>query len=263
MFVSGYEYAELAKWSFCPRYPVRFSPKEFQPGDLVFVNLDYFPQFLDTLRKQPPANRVRVITQNSDKSFTDQHMEALEPYVTKVYAINATVQLSNTRYSGKLCKIPIGFRDHKSSSHESIMNVAEMMLPKIYWAYMNFAIHTNKNERTACHATFRGKLWVKESSGLPLTDFYYEMSQSKYVISPPGEGIDCHRIYEAIFFNSIPILKRSQMDDFYRTLPVLIVEKWSDVNATFLENVYADYYEALVRWKSQNQDWYKAAHWIR
>jgi hypothetical protein len=55
-------------------------------------------------------------------------------------------------------------------------------------------------------------------------------NQIKYafVISPHGNGLDCHRTWEALCLGCIVIVKKSPIDTLYTDLPVLIIDNWSD-----------------------------------
>ena len=55
-----------------------------------------------------------------------------------------------------------------------------------------------------------------------------------YVISPHGNGLDCHRTWEALVLGCIPIVKKSNIDALYDDLPVLIVNNWYDLNEDLL-----------------------------
>jgi hypothetical protein len=57
-----------------------------------------------------------------------------------------------------------------------------------------------------------------------------------FVISPHGNGLDCHRTWEALVLGCIPIVKKSEIDDLYEDLPVIIVNNWSDLNQDLLNN---------------------------
>jgi len=56
-------------------------------------------------------------------------------------------------------------------------------------------------------------------------------TQAKYafVVSPHGNGLDCHRTWEALCLGCIPIVKTSTLDPLYNGLPVCIVGDWSEV----------------------------------
>lgn len=63
-------------------------------------------------------------------------------------------------------------------------------------------------------------------------------NQVKYafVISPHGNGLDCHRTWEAINLGCLVIVKNSVLDILYEDLPVLIVNDWSNVTQELLNS---------------------------
>lgn len=50
-----------------------------------------------------------------------------------------------------------------------------------------------------------------------------------FVLSPHGNGLDCHRTWEALCLGCIPIVKSSGIDSLFDDLPVWIVKEWKDV----------------------------------
>ena len=48
-----------------------------------------------------------------------------------------------------------------------------------------------------------------------------EISKFKFVLSPPGAGIDCHRTWELLYLDCIPIVQSSTINELYDDLPVL------------------------------------------
>ena len=57
-----------------------------------------------------------------------------------------------------------------------------------------------------------------------------------FVLSPHGNGYDCHRLWEALVLGCVPIVKTSALDGLYKDLPVLIVKQWSDITKELLDN---------------------------
>jgi hypothetical protein len=55
------------------------------------------------------------------------------------------------------------------------------------------------------------------------------MVECAFVLSPHGNGLDCHRTWEALSLGCIPIIKTSGIDAVFEGLPVWIVSSWSDV----------------------------------
>jgi len=64
--------------------------------------------------------------------------------------------------------------------------------------------------------------------------------RSKFIVSPRGNGIDCCRVWESLYLETIPVLKTSSLDSLYEDLPVLIVQNWTDVTREFLEKKYIE-----------------------
>ena len=66
----------------------------------------------------------------------------------------------------------------------------------------------------------------------PVNRFKTWVNQSKYefVISPFGGGLDCHRTWEALALNCIPIIHSSPLNKMFEGLPVLFVNSWTDVS---------------------------------
>jgi hypothetical protein len=55
------------------------------------------------------------------------------------------------------------------------------------------------------------------------------MAAHAFVASPHGNGLDCHRTWEALALGCIPIVKRSPIDKVFQGLPVWIVGSWKEV----------------------------------
>ena len=68
-------------------------------------------------------------------------------------------------------------------------------------------------------------------------------SKYRFLLSPLGNGLDCHRTWEGILFGMIIIVKTSPLDILYKihNLPVVIVNDWTDINKTMLDKWYQQY----------------------
>jgi len=62
-----------------------------------------------------------------------------------------------------------------------------------------------------------------------------EMGKYSFVLSPFGNGYDCHRTWEALCMGAIPIVRAKQFKSLFADLPVLNVEEWSDVTQELLQ----------------------------
>lgn len=260
-YISGLAFHKISKWSICQRYPISYNPYDIEEDDILFLNFENFVFLLNHLRETPPKNKFILITHNSDKCFNKVHYNLIKNYVTKVYAIN------NICTEPNVYTIPIGFRDHPTNSMVTISKINPNTEKNIL-LYMNFELNTNVEKRTICMNIFKDYDWVVKEGfykkdALPLSDFYNKIAGSKYILSPEGTGIDCHRVYESIYLNAVPIMMKNNMDEFYKKMPIVIVENWSNITEDFLIKNYDKFYANLVEWKKENPDWLNAEYWMK
>jgi len=73
----------------------------------------------------------------------------------------------------------------------------------------------------------------------PLDEMYEIFATYKFGLSPRGNGLDCHRTWEMLFFGMIPIVKTGPLDYLYENLPVLVLNEGDDLcKPNILENFY-------------------------
>lgn len=63
---------------------------------------------------------------------------------------------------------------------------------------------------------------------------YPRNRQYAFWISPRGNGIDCHRTWEALYLDVIPIVWNSSLNVLYENLPILIINDESQITEDFL-----------------------------
>ena len=84
------------------------------------------------------------------------------------------------------------------------------------------------------------------------TDKYFEeLPKYRFVISPEGNGIDCHRHYEALMAKCIPIVEDSALVRAkYGNAPILYTRDYSEITQDYLEQKYAEMLDQ--RWDFSN-----------
>jgi hypothetical protein len=68
-----------------------------------------------------------------------------------------------------------------------------------------------------------------------------DMCKNSFVLSPFGNGYDCHRTWEALCLGAIPIVRAKQFKSLFADLPVLNVDEWSDVTPELLQNTLREF----------------------
>jgi hypothetical protein len=76
---------------------------------------------------------------------------------------------------------------------------------------------------------------------VPGYQFFTELPCYKFVISPEGNGIDCHRHYEALMAGCIPIIEDNPLvKEKYKGLPILYTKDYSEITSLYLEQKYKE-----------------------
>ena len=67
--------------------------------------------------------------------------------------------------------------------------------------------------------------------------FLVNTRHSAFTVCPEGNGVDTHRLWETLYMGGIPIVTPNPlMNSLYSQLPVLVINKWSDLaNSQLLE----------------------------
>jgi hypothetical protein len=116
-----------------------------------------------------------------------------------------------------------------------LRNETQSRVPKAYCNFQ-FAIHHSKfgNDRHDAIRNFPADLTYYEPRPTPREHAWITQSKYAFVLSPHGNGLDCHRTWEALCLGCIPIVKTSALDPMYVGLPVLILDDWYQANETML-----------------------------
>ena len=108
-----------------------------------------------------------------------------------------------------------------------------------------FAISSNTDKRRKKHNINRFKIIeILKKQGfnnniIKCNEYFKELPNNKFVISPEGNGIDCHRHYEALMSGSIPICEyNKKIEKKYENLPILYTKDYSEINEEYLNKKY-------------------------
>jgi len=135
---------------------------------------------------------------------------------------------------------PFGWGEKKPALKQeqeliSIRNSAQPVLDRQIKGYANFhfamSMGYGKSDRPDALNTIPKDLVFYEPAKVTRDICWKNMVQYAFVISPHGNGLDCHRTWEALALGCIPIVKSSGIDGLFDELPVWIVQSWNEVTA--------------------------------
>ena len=99
-------------------------------------------------------------------------------------------------------------------------------------------LHATSAERTKMHDILKNNKNITFlEKGVNYREITKLYNSYLFVISPRGNGLDCHRTWELFLLGCIVITKTSSLDELWikHKLPVIILKEWNELNVN-LEN---------------------------
>jgi len=218
--------------------------EKIEGSSSFFVKTEYLNFFKDSILPLIDDNKkIVLVTHNSDKGITTTdtcHKYLLDnPKIHKWLAQNVAFEC-NKDYYPKLIGIPIGLENSqwKGSNFNVLRDIIRSEnLEKTGLMYFNFNTKTNSGVRNGIRKTLL-KNGFEESESKEWREYLRDMSRHKFVVSPPGNGLDCHRTWEALYLGSIPIVQNNSLKKHFEDLPIVFVDDWNNITPDFLESEY-------------------------
>jgi hypothetical protein len=244
-YISGDTFRAYA--DYCFDDDSNFEPSSITKPCIIFVQTDFLDVFF---KSKHPLIQVPyvLVTHNSDCGAPGKFACYLDdPKLIHWFAQNPTIA-----NHPKFTAIPIGianqFWPHGKKEMFNVVMDNKKKATKDIILYINFASGFSYVDEEAFRiyaaerADALNKLAAKPFSYLAPrkapADYLMDVARSKFVASPRGHGLDCHRTWEALLMGSYPIVKTSPLDGAYKDLPVVIVNDWSELTEEFLQKKY-------------------------
>jgi hypothetical protein len=113
-------------------------------------------------------------------------------------------------------------------------------------AFSHWTDRTRRGKSPLCRDRILETLFTNGISNQTLnpSDYFQSLPKYKFVISPEGNGIDCHRHYEALMAGCIPIVEEhAGIREKYAGCPVVYTKDYSEITPVYLESIYPSYSE--------------------
>ncbi len=184
----------------------------------------------------------------------------------KQIKIPTTLQEAISFYTGKIRQIPIGLDYHTiyTNQFHKWRNISidgngcspmdqESIIKQIRSKMKPFYLRENKiysnvlllpdrfNDRMNAVSTIPKILLEQQTTFIPRTNTWINMTKYAFVLSPFGNGLDCHRTWEALICGCIPIVRTKVFQELFYGLPVLIVDDWVNVTKELLEKTIEEF----------------------
>jgi hypothetical protein len=228
-----------------------FRVRIFGARNVVFVESNVAATIPDSdwLRLEP---RSILILGNSDLNQGRELESYLKfPTVTKLYAQNLSSPISG------VMPLPIGLENRWRGQHgvPRAMTKSRQQLgssPKLSRIMWAFSVQTNPTERLAAAKDLLRLAPADKFDGLSPEQHRNALVRYQFVASPPGNGIDTHRTWEAMYLNCVPILLKSYLAQFYEDigLPVWVVNSYIELQGQDESKLLAKYQELFPKFKT-------------
>lgn len=251
----------------CDETDYAFNPANVKAGDTIYITSYIAAEFFNLAHPKITAPYI-LVAHNGDISNPNVSKQMLDdPKLIKWFGINCDLPVLHPKF----VPIPIGLANRywAHGNIEIVDNVVKNLAKyaKKRLACVSFTKNTNGGARWPAFNFFQDKSYCTtfinnlDHNRKDLRSYLIDMAESKFVVSPHGNGLDCHRTWEALLVGSFPIVKISTLDPLYQDLPVLIVKDWSDATEEFLnqqykimcqtkynlEKIYFKYWEDLIK----------------
>ena len=211
---------------------------ELNENDIIFCKTDYVDLLFKYLKTIKNLKNIKLITTQSDLKVDKRLFQKKPSCVSKWYSTNVVHK------HNKLISLPIGLANEFSEKNLNHLDFKKFSIQneeiqKEIYIYSNFNINTKYSFRKRLLSSIsNNKKFKIRNSDLNLNEYKQDLNNYKYVLCPPGNGIDTHRIWEAIYSNSIPIVFREYYLDYFSEVPVIVLSSIDDLkNFNLNENV--------------------------
>lgn len=242
------------------------------PNDTIYICNTAIPHFCKNILPHISIP-ISIISGDSDTTTPDDFKQfsfAKEFYNSKNinHWFSQNMQMSN---HPKITQIPIGLNYHTMSKEKSLlgnkMTPIEQELelcnivrnsepfwnrtPKIY-ANFHFLISTKYAiDRLNAINKIPTELIHFEPNKIKRYDTWKNQTTFAFVASPQGNGLDCHRTWEALCLGCIPIVISSTLNPLFENLPVLIIDDWGQITQKLLDDTIKKFHSAIKNCKIQ------------
>jgi hypothetical protein len=204
---------------------------------VIFLKTDWIKQFKNKVLPLIDYS-FTLITHNSDCPAPGDNIDLLEDKrLVRWFGMNCNI------VHPKLQSIPIGIANEKwpHGDKDILLKIINENNEKKNLVYCNFDVTTNYDKRFNVLKTLNKCSYIDfDNTKLSFENYTRKLSTYKYVISPPGNSVDCHRIWESIYLGVVPIVEKHSALEYFYNLPILFVDSYQDITEDFLIRNYTN-----------------------
>ena len=175
-----------------------------------------------------------IFTNLEDTPIDDFIVNKIPSNVVCISAVNAIT------HGDKVIPAPYGVQRKMNPDDDRIEQLTEWMEfdSKNNPNNLLYVSHNESSnaKRLGIKNLFYDKDWAEvNEQRVAYHTFLSNLSDSKFMICPVGNAIDCHRNWEVLYMRRVPVMTRDRyLEKLFENYPVLFVDKYSDVTEELL-----------------------------
>jgi hypothetical protein len=187
-------------------------------------------------------------------SLTSHTFDEIPQNVIKWYSTNCHI-IDDKRLIGILFGLNV-----TDGKKDGIEKIAQFKTTKNRdkLVYLNCSLNTF--ERVQLYAFYRYYDFVTSKYNINPSEFLEDLATHKYTLCPAGNGVDCYRIWEALYMGSIPIVEINEVTNHLLNLglPIVGLHTLLALNPSELEFLY---HKIQDKWYNYRWEVLTSSYW--
>tara|TARA_S200000501_G_scaffold377433_1_gene435809 strand:+ start:2118 stop:2975 length:858 start_codon:yes stop_codon:yes gene_type:complete len=202
-----------------------FNPKKVKNNEIIFVNSDLIEIFFK-IQDPKIQSQYILISHNSDKSPTKKELSLISENIIHWF-------VQNLEFSSidRISYLPIGLENRRwlrnriKNSHNNIISKSKLILCSLN-EYNNYPIR----QLVLDIASKNSYVVMKKFTNIE--KYFNELGNYKFILCPPGNGPDTHRVWESLIHKTFPIFEINSFTENLRNLgvPAIYLDSWEDLD---------------------------------
>lgn len=245
-YISGDSFRKLADYIYDEQ--VKLNPADIQNGDIVFVGQEILHEYFNNIHPLIKEKYI-LICHNGDAPVDERITDLIDEKIIHFFAQDVVTNHQ------KITPIPIGLEN----LHFYIAGVVpffKKLQSKIKKnptrrknkIFFNFSINTNPEERSPAREYFLTHPLMETAERFMTPRRHSKiLTTYKFVASPPGHAIESCRTWEALYLDTIPIVKDFVAMRYFKSLglPIWVVKDWKELEG-LTEKDLAEKYTSIM-----------------
>jgi hypothetical protein len=216
---------------------------------IVFVSASEIRDFFKRKVGKVVGCPYVLVTNNGDENIDELCVSLMGSEVLHWFAHNLTAQ------HPKITCIPIGLENARLHCNGIVMDFVKMrrqmdVITRLPLIMSAFTVGNNAAERSIAQKALRSSTVCREVERMNSRAYRHHLVDFMFVASPPGNGFDCHRTWEALYLGVVPVVKKNRFFDSFADIPILQLDEWADLSSyteSDLAKKYADMKPGFAR----------------